>query len=61
VSRLVRSAGWTAAVVVFFVVAVNLVWFVAPILGSPDVYRPLFGILLVVVASAVWRQTRRPA
>jgi len=44
-----------------FVVAVNVIWFVAPMLGDPDVYRPLFGILLVVVGSAVWRQLRSDA
>jgi len=43
---------------VAFVVAVNIAWFVAPLLGDPGVYRPLFLILLIVVASAVWRQVR---
>jgi hypothetical protein len=40
------------------VVAVNLVWFVAPILGSPDIYRPLFAIVIVITCSAAYRQMR---
>jgi hypothetical protein len=37
--RLVQIVG----VLVVFVVAVNLVWYVAvPVLGDPGVYRPLF-------------------
>jgi hypothetical protein len=43
---------------ILFVAAVNVIWFVAPILGNPAVYRPLFGIVLVIVGSAVWRQVR---
>jgi hypothetical protein len=58
----VRFAGrhLTRAVIglVAFVVAVNLVWWVAPTLGDPGVYRPLFAILVVVVASAAWRRMR---
>jgi hypothetical protein len=53
-----RTIGIAALILVGFVVAVNVIWFVAPLVGSPGVYRPLFGILLVVVASAVWRQVR---
>lgn len=49
-----RIVGW----LVFFVAAVNVLWWVAPIFGDPGVYRPLFAILLVVVASAAWRQLR---
>lgn len=44
--------------IVAFVVAVNLIWWVAPVLGDPGVYRPLFAILLILVGSAVWRQIR---
>jgi hypothetical protein len=40
------------------VAAINLVWFVAPILGDPKVWRPLFAIVVVVVASAAWQQIR---
>lgn len=43
---------------VLFVVAVNVVWWVAPLLGDPGVYRPLTGIIVVVVASAAWHQMR---
>lgn len=43
---------------VLFVVAVNVVWFVAPILGDPGVYRPLFAMFVVVFASGVWRKIR---
>lgn len=53
-----RIAGRIVAGLVLFVVAVNVLWWVAPIFGDPGVYRPLFAILLVAVASAVWRQVR---
>lgn len=46
------------AVLIMFVAAVNVVWWVAPVFGSSDVYRPLFAILVIVFASAVWRKVR---
>lgn len=45
---------------VLFVVAVNLIWWVAPALGHPDVYRPLFAIVVIIVADRVWKLTRSP-
>lgn len=53
-----KQLGQLVAAVVLFVVAVNVIWWVAPIVGSPGVYRPLFAILVVVFASAVWRRIR---
>lgn len=41
-----------------FVAAVNVIWWVAPLFGDPGVYRPLTGIVVVVVASAAWQQMR---
>lgn len=59
VSRfVVKPAAKIVLALVGFVVAVNVLWWVAPIFGDPGVYRPLFAILLVVVASAAWRQLR---
>ena len=53
-----RFAARIVAGLVVFVVAVNVVWWVAPLFGDPGVYRPLTGIIVVVVASAAWRQMR---
>lgn len=53
-----KTVGLILVGLVLFVIAVNLIWWVAPILGDPGVYRPLFGILMVVIASAAYRQTR---
>ena len=53
-----RTPGLILAGLVLFVLAVNVIWWVAPVVGDPSVYRPLFAIVLVVVASAAYRQMR---
>lgn len=53
-----KIALWAVLAVVFFVVAVNIIWWVAPILGDPGVWRPLFAIVLILVGSAVWHQIK---
>lgn len=52
----VGTAGKLVLGLILFVAAVNVIWWVAPIFGSADVYRPLFGIVVVLVGSVVWRQ-----
>lgn len=47
-----------AAGLVLFVAAVNLVWFLAPTLGDPAVWRPLGSILVVLVAATAWAKMR---
>lgn len=44
-----KAAIWVAAVLVGFVVAVNVLWFVVPLFGSPYLYRPIFFVLFVVL------------
>lgn len=53
-----KTVGVILLSLVGFVAAVNVVWWVAPMFGDPAVYRPLTGIVVVVVASAAWRQMR---
>lgn len=43
---------------VLLVAAVNLIWFLAPTVGNPAVWRPLGSILVVIVAATAWAKMR---